>query len=68
MFRILFLLLLLFITAISCGGYWIYKYQLIAPLPLYDDLHYTVPPNATLRLIPRHLLGFPWHVGKKERI
>ncbi|RKZ38316.1 MAG: endolytic transglycosylase MltG [Gammaproteobacteria bacterium] len=56
MFRILFLLLLLFITAISCGGYWIYKYQLIAPLPLYDDLHYTVPPNATLRQVAIDLM------------
>lgn len=64
MLRILFLILLLFMTAVSCGGYWLYKYRLTAPLPMIDDLHYTVQPNATLRRVSidfmdRGLLDYP---------
>jgi UPF0755 protein len=56
MFRILFFILLLFFTVISCGGYWIYTYQLSAPLSLHDDLYYKVPPNATLRQVAIDLM------------
>ncbi|MCK5523598.1 MAG: endolytic transglycosylase MltG [Thiomargarita sp.] len=68
MLRILFLLFLLFITAISCGSYWIYKYHLTAPLPLYENLHYTVQPNATLRqvaidLMEKEVLNYPTAVA-----
>ncbi len=51
-------------TAISCGGYWLYKYRLTAPLPLYEDVRYTVPSNSTLRqvaieLMDEGLLDYP---------
>ncbi|RKZ61627.1 MAG: endolytic transglycosylase MltG [Candidatus Parabeggiatoa sp. nov. 2] len=64
MLRTLFLFLLLFMTAISCGGYWLYKYRLTAPLPLYEDVRYTVPSNSTLRqvaieLMDEGLLDYP---------
>ena len=64
MLRTLFLLLLLFITAATCGGYWIYKYHLTTPLPQYEDLRYTVPNNATLSqvakdLMDKELLNYP---------
>ncbi len=64
MFRILFLFLLLFVTAISSGGYWLYKYHLTAPLQIYNDLQYTVKPNTTLRkvamdLMEKELLDYP---------
>jgi UPF0755 protein len=64
MFRILFFILLFFITVVSSGGYWIYTYHLIAPLPIYNDLHYTVKPNATLRkvaidLMDKELINYP---------
>ncbi len=51
MFRILFLTLLLLITAITGSGYWLYKYHLTAPLPLHQDFYYTVPPGATLHQV-----------------
>lgn len=64
MFRILFLLLLLFMTAVSSGGYWLYKYHLTAPFPLITDLRYTVEPNTTLSqiaidLMDKRLLNYP---------
>jgi UPF0755 protein len=56
MLRTLFLFLLLFMTAISCGGYWLYKYRLTAQLPLYEDVRYTVPSNTTLRQVAIELM------------
>jgi len=55
MFRILFLLLLLSIAAVSGGSYWLYKNHLTAPLPLQKDLHYTVESGATLYQIAADL-------------
>jgi len=49
MFRILFLLLLLLMMAVGGAGYWIYEHRLTAPLPIHNDRHYTVKPNATVR-------------------
>jgi UPF0755 protein len=37
--------------AIASSGYWLYENRLKAPLPLNNDIHYTVAPNATLRQI-----------------
>lgn len=64
MFRILFLLLLLSIVAVGSGGYWLYQYQLTAPLPLENDLRYVIEPNATLSQIAidfmdREMLNYP---------
>jgi UPF0755 protein len=64
MFRFLFLLLLLFVTVVSSGGYWLYQYRLTAPLPIYNDFQYMVKPNTTLRkvamdLMEKELLDYP---------
>lgn len=64
MFRILFILLLLFIAALSGSGYWLYNNHLSAPLPLDKDLHYLVEPNDTLNkiaidLMDKKLLNYP---------
>jgi len=64
MLRILFFLLLLFMTAVGSGAYWLYKYHLTAPLALSSHLHYTIEPNSTLRqvaidLMDKGLLDYP---------
>ncbi|MCK5719176.1 MAG: endolytic transglycosylase MltG [Thiomargarita sp.] len=56
MLRFLIFILLLFITIVSCGGYWMYKYQLTAPLTLYEELPYTISPNMNLREIAMDLM------------
>ncbi len=64
MFRVIFILLL-FLTIIAGGaGYWIYQYQLTAPLPIEKDIHYTVDQGVGLRhiaidLMDRKLLNYP---------
>jgi UPF0755 protein len=55
----------LLLTAIAMGsGYWLYEAQLKAPLPLTEEWHYTLSPNATLStvakdLITQGLLNYP---------
>ncbi len=49
---------------VSGGGYWLYKYHLTAPLPIFNDIHYTVESNATLSevakdLMDKGLLNYP---------
>lgn len=56
MFRILFLLLLLFMAIVGGGGYWLYKYRLTVPLPLFNDIHYIVEPNVTLSEVAKNLM------------
>jgi len=56
MLRILFLLLILFMTLFSAGAYWLYKYHLTAPMTLHQDLHYHVQPNATLSEIAKDFM------------
>ncbi len=56
MLRIVSFLLLSFSIIVSSGGYWLYKYHLAAPLPLYQDIHYTVLPNATLSQVAINLM------------
>ncbi len=64
MFRIIFILLLLITIIASGAGYWIYKYQLTAPLPVETDFHYTVEKGIGLRhiaidLMDKKLLNYP---------
>ncbi len=64
MLRTLFLLLLLLIVATGGAGYWMYEYQLKAPLALVDKTFYVIPPKATLLdvskdLIKKELLNYP---------
>jgi UPF0755 protein len=57
MFRVLFLLLLLFMAVVSGSGYWLYKYRLTVPLPLFNNIHYTVESNATLSEVAKDLMA-----------
>jgi UPF0755 protein len=49
---------------LGSGGYWLYNYRLMAPMPFYDNLYYTVEPNTTLSeiamdLMDKDLLDYP---------
>lgn len=62
--RTLILFILLILTAVGSGGFWIYQYKLKAPLPLLNDWHYTLRANRNLSqvamdLMKKELLDYP---------
>lgn len=62
--KIIIMLLILVIVAISAGGYWIYENQLKKPLPLFNELSYTIHPNMSLskvamELMDKGLMNYP---------
>lgn len=56
MLRTLFLLLLLLIVATGGAGYWLYEYQLKVPLALTKEIHYVLPPKATIADVAKDLM------------
>ncbi len=62
--RIIIMLIILVITAIGAGGYWVYEYKLKEPLPSLNEISYTIHPNMSLskvamELMDKELMNYP---------
>ncbi|GEM_PF-268319 len=58
---LLFSLMVLTLIIIMSGvGYWLYQSQLQARLPLTEEWHYTLPPNAHLNMVAKELIAQGW--------
>lgn len=60
MFKKILIFFILMILAVAGFAYWIYAYQLNAPLPIKEEVVYDLEPNSTLSKVAMDMMALGW--------